>query len=134
MRVAEPQGELARYFPHDWRSDQQTLLRAVLAENRRWCRFHAQDVLQDMQLLTTADGRLECNDAFRQLTGLNYAQMIQLAQEAKLRRACWQMGEAIADIFAAVVQRSRTLAAEPSTEGPGWEELTKAWQGAGKTP
>jgi hypothetical protein len=128
MRIAEPRGQIARLFPHDWQANQTELLRAVLTENRRWCRFHAQDVLRDMQLLTTTDGRVECNDTFRQLTGLNYAQMIELAQQAKLDRACWQMGEAIADMFAAVVQRSPKLSAEPVNEGPSWEELTKAWQ------
>lgn len=128
MRIAEPRGRLARFFAHDWRADQAALLRAVLAENRRWCRFHAQDVLRDMQLLEAANGKFECHDAFRQLTGLNYAQMIELAQQARLRRACWQMGEAIADMFAAVVQRSPRLSAESSHDGPSWAELSQAWQ------
>ncbi len=128
MRIAEPRGQLARYFPHDWQADQTELLRSVLAENHRWCRFHAQDVLRDMQLLTTADGKSECNDTFRQLTGLNYAQMIDLAKQAKLRRACWQMGEAIADIFAAVVARSPRLAADQTGQTPTWETISKSWQ------
>lgn len=128
MRIAEPRGQLARYFPHDWRADQTDLLRAVLAENRRWCSFHAQDVLRDMQLLPTADGKLDCNDAIRRLTGLNYAQMIELAQQAKLRRACWQMGEAIADIFSAVTARSPRLASENADGGLSWEEIARLWR------
>lgn len=128
MRIAEPRGQLARYFPHEWRADQQELLRAVLAENRRWCRFHAQDVLHDMRLLPAANGRPECSDAIRQLTGMNYAQMMAAANDARLRRACWQMGEAIADMFAAVVHRSPRLAAEPADEGPAWDEIARLWQ------
>jgi hypothetical protein len=128
MRIAQPRGQLAQYFPHEWRVDQKDLLRAVFAENRRWCRFHAQDVLRDMQLLPKADGTLDCNDTIRQQTGLSYAQMIELAQQAKLRRACWQMGEAIADMFTAVAARSPRLSAERSDESSSWEEITKAWQ------
>lgn len=128
MRIAEPRGQLAKLFRHDWRADERELLAAVLAENRRWCRVHAQDVLREMKLLPTAGGGLECNDAFRQLTGLNYAQMVETAQRAKLRRACWQMGEAIADMFAAIAARSPRLTAEPPGDESNWEELAKAWQ------
>src|SRR6185436_13691835 len=39
MRIAEPRGELARFFPHDWQPERGELLSAVLHENRRWCRF-----------------------------------------------------------------------------------------------
>jgi hypothetical protein len=127
MRIAEPRGQLGRYFPHEWRADQRELLSEVLAENRRWCRFHARDVLRDMQLLPNADGTLECNDVFRQLTGLTYAQMVDLAQQAKLRRACWQMGEAVADMFTDVLARSSRLAAE-ITDTPNWEEIAKDWK------
>jgi hypothetical protein len=127
MRIAEPRGHLGRYFPHDWQADQKELLRAVLVENRRWCRFHAQDVLRDMHLLPKADGTLDCNDTIRQLTGLNYAQMVELAQQAKLRRACWQMGEAVADMFSAVVARSPRLSAE-NFDVPTWDDITKAWK------
>jgi len=127
MRIAEPRGKLGRYFPHEWRADQRELLSAVLAENRRWCRFHSQDVLRDMQLLANTDGTLECNDVFRQLTGLTYSQMVELAQQAKLRRACWQMGEAVADMFAATVARSPRLGAEHA-DTPNWEEIAKDWK------
>ena len=127
MRIAEPRAQLGRYFPHDWRVDQHELLQAVLAENRRWCRFHSQDVLADMQLLRKADGTLDCNDKIRQLTGLNYSQMVELAQQAKLRLACWQMGEAIADMFSAVATRSPRLSAE-NFDILTWEEITKAWR------
>ena len=127
MRIAEPRGQLGRYFPHEWRADQRGVLGAVLAENRRWCRFHSQDVLRDMQLLPKADGTLECSDAFRQLTGLTYVQMVDLAEQAKLRRACWQMGEAVADMFTAAVARSPRLAAEIA-DTPNWTEIAKDWK------
>lgn len=128
MRIAEPRGKLARFFPHDWQPEHRDLLTAVLIENRRWCRFHAQDVLDDMKLQQRKDGDFDCNDKIRQLTGLSYAQMVAMAQDAKLRHACWQMGDAIADMFSAVVRRSPRLAAEPAGEGPDWEEIERKWR------
>ena len=128
MRVAAARGELARFFRHDWQPEQGELLAAVLRENRRWCRFHADDELANMRLLPRSDGGVDCNDKIRQSTGMNYGQIVELGREAKLRQACWQMGEAIADMFAAIVRRSLRLAAEPAGEGPEWEELERKWR------
>lgn len=114
MRIADPQGELARFFSHDWQPAQRELLTAVLAENRRWCKFHVRDVLDSLKLHDRGDGNLECHENFRQLTGFNYAQMIELAKQSNLRRACLQIGHAIAEMFAAIARRSRRLSAEPT--------------------
>jgi hypothetical protein len=54
--------------------------------------------------------------------------MIRLAEKANLRHACWQMGEAIAEMFSAVVRRAPRLAARPADDGPSWEVLSKRWQ------
>ena len=50
------------------------------------------------------------------------------SRESPIRRACWQMGEAIADIFAAVVARSPRLAADQTGQSPSWQTISKAWQ------
>ena len=68
-----------------------------------------EDVLKELELKQTSSG-WECNDTLRQATGgLTYAQMVELAEKARFRHALWQMGEAIADLFAKVVERSPLL-------------------------
>jgi len=59
---------------------------------------------------------------------MSYVQLVELAEKAKLHRACWEMGEAIAGTFSAVVARSRQLAAENASDGPSWEEIANAWR------
>src|SRR6185436_17337774 len=122
MRVAELRGRLGREFPNGWLLEKRALLGAVLSENRRWCTFHSQDVVKDMQLVKTPDGQMDCNDAIRKSVGLNYAQMLDLAAKANFRHALWQMGEAVAAMFEATVQRSPRLAKLPQGSGPSWEE------------
>jgi hypothetical protein len=38
------------------------------------------------------------------------------------------MGEQIADMFAAVMQRCPRLAALPADDGPSWDALTAKWR------
>jgi hypothetical protein len=128
MRIAEPRGRLGKTFSHGWQPQQRELLQAVLVENRRWCRQHALDMLDAVRLVRDANGALDCNEAARTLTGLNYSQMVEAAEGANLRHALWQMGEAIADMFAAVVQRSPGFAGLPVDESPDWESLTRRWR------
>lgn len=128
MRITEPRGRLARTFPNGWEPAKQSLLNAVLVENRRWCKHHAEDVLKDMQLVRTADGRLDCNESIRRQVGLNYAQMLDLADKAHFRHALWQMGEAIAAMLESVVRRSARLAGLPPGGGGDWVELTRRWR------
>jgi hypothetical protein len=127
MRATAPRGELARLFPDGWRPEAEATLRAVLAENRRYVRQHALDVLASMELHETPDG-LECTAAQRETAGMNYAAMLAAAEKANFRHALWQIGAAIGEMFAAVSQRSPRLAALPADEGPGWEELTRRWR------
>ena len=128
MRIAEPRGRLSREFTNGWEPAKQSLLTAVLAENRRWCKRHAEDVLQDLQLIRAADGRLDCSESIRKAVGLNYAAMLVLADKANFRHALWQMGEAVAQMFEATVHRSPRLAKLPAGEGSDWAELTRRWK------
>ena len=95
----------------------------MLAENRRWVRHHASDVLQDMTLING-----DCLPATREFVGLNYPQMIEAARKADFRHTLWYIGEQVATMFEAVSHRSPRLAALPADQGPGWEEITKRWQ------
>lgn len=127
LRVGEPRGHLGRDFAQGWRPERKGLLAAVLAENRRWCGAHARDVLAQMEL-TRVQGRLECQPALRELVGADYAEMVALADKAGFRHALWQMGEAVADMFAAVTHRSPRLADLPAETGPTWRDLTQRWR------
>ena len=123
MRCTKPQGHLAELFSDGWLPDQEPTLRAVLAENRRWVSHHADDVLGDMEL---HDG--DCRPATRELVGLSYPQMIEAANKANFRHTLWYIGEQVATMFEAVMQRSARLAALPVDAGPGWDEITKGWR------
>lgn len=127
MRLATARGRLSEDFPDGWQPAHAELIDAVLRENRRWCRRHADDVLSDMQLVVGTDGTLDCNEALRLRTGFSYPQMVALAERAHLRRACLQMGEAVAEMFVAVLRRTSCLATFPVDDGPSWAELSKRW-------
>lgn len=128
MRVAPPRGRLARDFKHGWLPDKQDLLRAVLAENRRYLKIHKDQILRDLELKRSGDG-WECNDALREATGgLHYREMVELAEKAHFRHALWQMGEAVADLFTQVAERLPALRQRPADDGPTWQELTKRWR------
>ncbi len=127
MRATAPRGELAKIFTEGWAPEKEATLRAVLVENRRYVRHHADDVLASMTLHETPDGP-ECSDAIREITGLNYAAMLDAARQANFRHTLWQMGEQIAEMFAAVSHRLPKLAALPADDGPGWEEISARWR------
>lgn len=129
MRIANPSGRLSKLFTNAWQPEKRELLQAVLTENRRWCRFHAEDVVKDMQLVRNADGKRDCNESIRQGVGLHYDQMVELADKAGFRHALWQMGEAVAQMLADTVKRSPRLARMPVSGDKGdWEELARKWK------
>ncbi len=101
MRCAQPSGELAKLFADGWKPEAEPTLRAVLAENRRWVREHAKDVLSDMKLDAG-----ECSEKLRTLAGMNYAGMVRAAEAARFRAALTQIQEAVLNMFEAVHQRS----------------------------
>jgi len=127
MRATAPRGELARVFPDGWVPEAEPTLRAVLAENRRYVRHHADDVLASMELHETAHG-LECSESVRETTGLSYAEILEVSKQANFRHALWQLGEQIGEMFAAVSQRSLKLAALPADDGPGWDDIAARWR------
>jgi hypothetical protein len=94
MRVAHPRGRLMKEFPDGWQPDREPLLRAVLAENRRYLRPLVESWLQEMEAKAPA-------------SGLNYEQMVELAAKANFRRALDQIAKAIADLFEEVAKRQR---------------------------
>ncbi len=123
MRCAKSQGHLGKLFTDGWLPDAEPTIRAVLTENRRWLRHHADDVLADMKLTNG-----ECHDHIHQLVGLTYAEMIEAADKAHFRHTLWQIGEQIATMFEAVSHRCAKLAALPADDGMGWDEITKQWR------
>ncbi|MFA6564178.1 MAG: hypothetical protein WCV00_19905 [Verrucomicrobiia bacterium] len=127
MRVAQRRGALGRLAPDGWAPEKEPLLRAVLAENRRYVRVHARHVLADMKLSRTPQG-WDCNETIRKTVGLNYAGMVELARKANFRHALWQMGEAVANMFAAVAQHQPVLANLPVDDGTAWDELARRWR------
>lgn len=110
MRATAPRGELTKLFPNGWRPEAEPTLRAVLAENRRYVRQHALDVLASMELHDTPHGP-ECTDAQRETSGLTFTEMLEAARDAHFRDVLTHMGEQVADMFAAVAHRSPKLAA-----------------------
>jgi hypothetical protein len=127
MRIGLPDGTLGREFGDGWTPERAWLLEAVLLENRRFLRRYVPAVLADMELHQTAAGP-DCNETLRQTTGLSYPDMIELSQKADFRHALWQIGEAVAEMFAAVAQCEPRLAAAQADRGPSWEELTRRWR------
>lgn len=123
MRCAEKRGHLANLFTDGWQPDSEKVLRVVLAENRRYVRRHAEDVLRDMAL---ENG--ECNAAVRDISGLRYAEMIEACDKANFRHALWKIGDEIGAMLEAVSHRSPKLAALPPDDGPGWSQITARWQ------
>lgn len=128
MRVGQPQGELARRFPNAWSPQFEPLLRAVLLENRRYQAIRNPRLLARYRLRKVKD-QWECSDELtQQADGLRYADMVRLADEAGFRHALWNMGEAIANLFEQVIERSPKLQDLPAGDGPSWADLTFKWQ------
>ena len=100
MRCTAAQGRLANLFPDGWKPQSSATLRAVLTENRRYVRQHAQDEIASMQL---TDG--ECRAELRERSGLTLAQMREAALKARFREMLNAMTAQILGMFADVEQR-----------------------------
>ena len=127
MGVAEARGRLGHEFTNGWTPGRGELLELVLKENRRWCAVHGRDVLKDMELVPAADGRLDCRESIRKAVGLNYTQMVELADKAKFRAALDQMGKAVADMFEATQRRSPRMANLPAAGPSVLADLRRSW-------
>jgi hypothetical protein len=126
MRIGERRGKLGRYYPEGWRSDLAPLLNAVMAENRRYLQALIPGWLKELELVRTGHG-WDCAETLRAATGLHYAEMVELADKANFRHALGQIGEAVAAMFADVVQLQPALQDLPA-DGPAWDELTRRWR------
>ena len=121
MRVGEARGALGHSFNKAWRSDLLPLLNLVMAENRRYLKVLIPGWLKELELKPAGD-TLDCSEAFRKITGLHYAEMVTIAEEAKFRHALTQIAETIADTFSHVVEAQPQLH-DLSADAPTWEQL-----------
>lgn len=109
MRCTAPHGQLAKQFSSSWKAEREKLLLTVLAENRRYLRVLNPQWLAELELRQTPNG-LDCSESLNKQTGgLHYSEMVALAEKANFRHALSQIAEAIADLFAAVIQRQPRL-------------------------
>ena len=128
MRVAPARGELAKAAKRGWEPKRQLLLLEVMAVNRRYQRIRNGRILKQLALRKTAAG-LQCDPALSKVaTGLKYPEMLTLAKKANFRHALWQIGEAIADMFAEVVRLCPELEDVWRLDKPDWKTLTKKWE------
>lgn len=105
MRIAEPHGELAGLFTEGWLPEQAGLLGAVMKENRRWLKHHADDVLADMALDGTG-AAITVSKTVRSLVGdLTYPEMMAMAERAQMRDTLRTISEAAADLFEKVLAK-----------------------------
>lgn len=128
MRVAQPRGELAAAFPNAWVPQQSSLLNAVLAENRRYQAIRNPRLIRRYRLRQSGSKLLCSDELSRQSGGLNYSEMLELADEADFRHALWQMGEAVAGLFESVIERSPELQQLSTMDGPTWADITRTWR------
>ncbi|MBM83157.1 MAG: hypothetical protein CMJ78_21555 [Planctomycetaceae bacterium] len=128
MRVGKPRGELARMFPNAWAPHLSPLLKAVLAENRRYMTIRGPRLVKLYKLRKVGKG-WHCDESLsQQAGGLSYAEMIAAAKKANFRHALWQMGEAIVKLYEDVIQRTPALQELDGMQTPSWSELAKRWK------
>ena len=128
MRIAQSRGRLAKAHPVGWEPSRQLLLLEVMAVNRRYQRIRNERILKQLALRKTAAG-WQCDPALsKRAKGMKYPDMVALAEKANFRRALWQVGEAIADIFSEVVNLVPELKNVYQLDKPNWKTLTDRWK------
>ena len=128
MRVGKTRGQLAKTFHRGWEPGLQLLLLEVMAVNRRYQRVRNGRILKQLALRKTAKG-LQCDPILSERAkGLQYTEMVALAEKANFRHALWQMGEAIAKTFAEVQRLSPEIAGGDRLDRPSWDDLTRQWR------
>lgn len=128
MRTAIRRGRLGKFTAAGWRPKDEPLLLSILAENRSYQRIRNGRIIKELALRDTPAGP-QCNPALsKRAGGLTWPQMKAMAEKARFRRALWQMGERVAEIFGEVSQRLPRLKNAPSLRTPGWKELTVRWK------
>ena len=120
MRIGGKRGKLGATFADGWKPELQSLLAAVLAENRRWLPHHTEDVLRVAQR--------DSEEAKRVSGGLEHERMIQMAEASGMRQTLVTIAEQCADLIERVVMQVpewRDLKRTPDGE---WDELKSRWR------
>ena len=102
MRIGERTGALGRMYEEGWQAGRVDLLNAVLKENRRWLKHHAEDVLRDMTLTNTGEVSENVSKA---TGGLTYTHMIEMAGKAQMRQTLALIADEAVSLFEKVNTR-----------------------------
>jgi hypothetical protein len=128
MRIEQSRGQLSKAHPVGWEPGRQLLLLEVMAENRRYQRIRNGRILKQLALQKTDAGWRCAQVLSERAKGLKYPEMVELAEKANFRHALWQVGEAIADIFAEVVALVPEMDNAYPLDKPNWQTLTRKWK------
>ena len=121
-------GALGKMHPIGWAPRHEALLLEVMAVNRRYQRIRNSRILKQLELRPTPDGP-QCDPVLSQRAkGLTYPEMVVLADKANFRHALWQIGEAIANLFAEVGELNNEKDKQPNLTRPDWPTLTRRWK------
>jgi len=128
MRIGRPRGKLAADFSNAWAPQHEPLLTQVLHENRRYQRIRNPRLIKQYALKKSGN-TWQCDaELSKKAGGMNYSEMVALANRASFRHALWQMGEAIAKLFEQVIERVPSLQQIPDHHTPTWSEITSQWK------
>lgn len=117
MRVGKKQGELAQLFDDGWKPELQSLLAAVLTENRRWLPYHTTDVLRVVQR--------DSEEAKRVSGGLEFDAMIEIAESAGMRDTLVTIAEQCADLMEQTIAQVPEWRKLPRQRAEGWGKLKR---------
>lgn len=127
MRCAIRRGRLGKQATLGWQPKHESLLLLILAENRRYQRIRNERILKELTLRDAPAGP-QCDPVLSKRAGnLAWAEMKALAEKARFRRALWQIGEYLAEIFSEVCERQPLLKTTSKLDVPRWKELTNRW-------
>ncbi len=110
MRVTKPRGSLAANFTNAWSPEDEGLTTFVCQENRRYLRKYVERLLPEYKL-TQVDDAWQCDaELSRQSGGLSYAQMVQEAQQADLRKTISQIADEASSFLDRIAAQVSALA------------------------
>lgn len=124
MRIGPRGGHLGAMFEEGWKPEHEPLLRAVLAENRRWLPHHTEDVLK---VVTLTNGKAS-DLALRANGGIEHEKMIEMAEAAGMRRTLATIAEQSADLIEQIVTQVPEWAAAPRRPDHDWQTLKQRWK------
>ena len=128
MRIGERQGLLGQRYPVGWRPDQTALLNTLIKANRWYFPFWVKQIGEQLELRKDRHGDWQCApELSRKAGGLSYQGMVALAEEADFRHTLWQIGEAIADLFQAIIEIAPESHRWSDRKKPSWADLTQTW-------